>query len=312
MVDTVESHNDTFAGFGWLFTISDSFPILAFIAFALYANKRKLSWPSIIFALIGFTVLKLIFGGLRGSRSLTVWGLFWATGIVHVWLRPLPKKLIIASLPLLFGFMYIYGFYKVAGREALRAFDGEDERAMLEQKTGRSTEALLLGDLARTDIQCYILYVFDQRVERFELAHGRTYLGAAALAIPGSLWPDRPPTKIKEGTELFYGEGSYRPDFFATHIYGLAGEAMMNFGPLAVLPAFLFFGWLVRRCRELFYGLPPGDARALLMPFLANLMFVVLSSDSDNVFVFTISTGSIPTLVVWLGSMIRGAPARTT
>ena len=57
-----------------------------------------------------YLVLTLLFGGLKGSRSNTVWAMFWAVGIVHFFLRPVPKKIIFAGLIFLAAFMYIWVF----------------------------------------------------------------------------------------------------------------------------------------------------------------------------------------------------------
>ena len=59
----------------------------------------------------------MVFGGLRGSRSQTVWSLFWATGIIHLWIRPLSKRFIAAGVCFLVAFMYLYGFYKGLGHD---------------------------------------------------------------------------------------------------------------------------------------------------------------------------------------------------
>ncbi len=40
----------------------------------------------------GYFLLKLLFGGLRGSRTITVFGLFWIAGAIHIWIRPVPRK----------------------------------------------------------------------------------------------------------------------------------------------------------------------------------------------------------------------------
>lgn len=304
MVETYVSNRSALGGFGIVFLVSESFPILAFMFFALVTRDYPFlrSWGWLIAALVVFLVLKLLFGGLRGSRSNTLWGLFWAVGILHYWVRPLPRRLIIAGLPLLFAFMYVYGFYKSAGIDALRAFEGAAARAELESSTRRTMDKLFLQDLARTDVQAFILYVQDQPTRRLDLAYGRTYLGAAALLIPRSIWPDRPPSKMQEGTNLFHGDGAYEAGYRVSKIYGLAGEALLNFGKAGVPIAFWVLGLLVLRVRRVCSTVTPGDGRALLLPLLVNLSFVVLASDSDNIVFFLIKNGTVPALVVMLAS----------
>lgn len=305
---------DTFAGMGWVFLFSESTPVLLLFGFAAAVahRGRKLPWPVIVLVLVAFFALGLIFGGLRGSRSNTVWALFWGVGVIHLRVRPIPKRLIVAGIAFLLAFMYVYGFYKSVGRDALRAFEGDEMRAELVEETGRSFEAMLLADLGRSDIQAFILYRQTERDAGMRQARGRTYAGALALLVPRTLWPGRPPTKQKEGTELFYGPGSYVPGrHYVSYVYGLAGEAMLNFGPWSVPAAFALLGVLVgalhRRMRS--YG--PGDARQLMVPFLVNLCIIALVSDSDNVVFTLVKNGAVPFLVILLGSnrIVRaGAP----
>ncbi|NJR59167.1 MAG: hypothetical protein HC769_10125 [Cyanobacteria bacterium CRU_2_1] len=94
---------EAFAGMGILFLISETFPVLAMIGFAVYSRKHKsLRTPLVlIIVLVIFLVLKLLFGGLRGSRSLTVWAVFWAVGIIHFWIRPISRKAIAIGLAFL-------------------------------------------------------------------------------------------------------------------------------------------------------------------------------------------------------------------
>jgi hypothetical protein len=295
-------------GMGWIFMISESFPILAVMLYGLLAQRNPIlrQWSALIVMLLVFFLLRLLFGGLlRGSRSTMVWGLFWAAGVIHLWIRPLPRTLILVALPLLFVFMYVYGFYKSGERDVLRAFDSAEARADLEGRTGRTVEMLLLQDLGRTDVQTFIMYVQSQRISRVEPARGRTYLGALALFVPRSIWPDRPPTKVKEGTALYFGPSADYIDKPVQKVYGMTGEAVLNFGPLAVPVAFLVLGVLVRGVRRLAITQPAADSRLLLIPVLINLSFVVLAGDSDNIVVFAISTGAVPAIVVWLGSEIR-------
>lgn len=294
-----------FQGMGRIFMISESFPILALMAFAVYAEKRESyrSWIVIVLVLLVYFILKMLFGGLRGSRSNTIWGLFWAIGIVHFWLRPISKKLIFVGCVFLLLFMYLYGFFKSAGFDALRAFKGTEARAELTEETGRSLKMVLLGDLGRSDVQAFLLYRLAAPRSDYEYAWGRTYLGAAALFIPRSLWPQRPPGKVKEGTDALYGMGSYIPGTWeSSRVYGIPGEAMLNLGPVAVPFAFLVLGLVVSRIRHFMMALKPADSRLILLPFLINLCFVILVLDSDNILVFLMKNGAVPFMALALSS----------
>src|SRR5205814_3615915 len=111
-------------GWGWIFMVSESFPVLAMILFAVCASRSAAarSWLVIVAVLLGYFLLRIFFGGLRGSRSNTIWGLFWAAGIIHFWIRPITRRFVFAGLGFLVLFMYLYGFYKGLGRDTLEAF----------------------------------------------------------------------------------------------------------------------------------------------------------------------------------------------
>ncbi|HKW91841.1 MAG TPA: hypothetical protein VJX92_08075 [Methylomirabilota bacterium] len=298
-----EAHS-AFANMGWIFTLSESFPILALLAFAAVARRRRIasSWVVILAVLIAYFGLKLLFGGLRGSRSNTIWGLFWAVGIVHLWIRPLSRRFIIAGLCLLVAFMYAYGFYKGLGRDVVSVYEaGELEESG--QRLERTFQDLVLGDFARADIQAFLLYRLWRPDRDYSYAWGRTYLGTVELLIPRRLWPDRPPTKVLEGTEAQTGVGSYDPEtWVSSRVYGLAGETMLNFGPLGVPLAFLAFGWVVGHLQRFHSGLRPGDARRLTYPFILNLCFTILLNDSDILLFMLVKDGLVPLLVVWFAS----------
>jgi hypothetical protein len=121
--------------------------------------------------------------------------------------------------------------------------------------------------------------------------------------VPKTLWPSRPPSKIKEGTEIQYGLGTYLPDrFVSLWCYGLGGETMLNFPPLAIPVAYGLFGFFVRQTRRFALTLRETDVRVLFVPFLTAVCFYVLVWDSDNTVVFLAKCGSVPFLALLLSS----------
>jgi hypothetical protein len=297
--------DEGFKGMGILFTVSESFPILAMMAFVIYARQHKAtkSWNVLLAVLLLYFILLMLFGGLRGSRSNTLYSLMWGVGMLHVFVRPVSKKILAIGLVFLIAFMYVYGFYKESGLQALTAFEGQAARAEMEQKTGRTFQGLLLGDLGRSDVQAFLLYRLWAAPTNYEYAWGRTYLGTAALLVPRAIWPERPVTKVKDGTEAMFGKGSHRPGMWeAANVYGLAGETMLNFGPLAVPLAFIVLGLGVKKVRRLSAALDEQDIRLLMIPFLLILAANVLVSDSDNLLWWTVKSGMVPFLVIAAGS----------
>jgi len=295
---------DSWKNTGWMFAIAESAPILAMITLATRLRKspRRPGWPFLTVVLAAFFVVQLFFGALRGSRMNTMICLFWAAGIVHYWIRPIQRKLALTGVACLLLFMYFAAFYKEAGLDMVSAFSGSTERDMLSARTHRTFRQMIVGDLARSDIQAFTVYRLVQP-RRFDFAWGRSYAGALALLIPEPLWPDRPPGKVKWTTELEYGVGSYGPHLLkSSRVYGIAGEMMLNFGILAAPLGLLFLGLLVGRIMRFLDTAHPYDCRLLLAPVFICLCFAVLILDSDNVLFFLVKYATVPGVVVLFAS----------
>lgn len=286
---------DAFAGFGAVFAVSECFPIVLLTGLVLIARRRRFapSLPVILFAFVVLFALQMIFGGLRGSRSNTIWALFWAAGMVHLCVRPLTRKLAYAGLCFLFAFMVVYSFYKSYGPDAVQVIGDDQARAETARYRGQPLKGVLLTDFGRSDIQAVILY---RRLRSTEpLAYGETYLGAAALPLPASM--SNLATKAKVGTELLYGRGTYVPaSFRSSRLFGLSGEAMLNFGPAGVPIALLMLGLFVSWASRWVGGLHQDDARIVLAPFMTVLGFFILLNDSDNLMFVVIKNLTIPFL----------------
>lgn len=304
---TYEAREGGFSGMGWVFIISESFSLLAFLFYLVVAGKRPRwrTWGSVALVLLVFFVLKMLFGGLRGSRSNTVSGLFWAGAVIHFWMRPLNRKLVLAALPVLIGFMYIYSFYKTYGLDALpmlRDTGGQLERS---EESGHVMDKTLLGDLGRSDVQAFLLYRLADPGNDYQLRWGQTYIHWLTLMLPHFMRLDMDGKRVA-GTEAQYGYSS--DDFLSSRVYGLAGEAMLNFGFMSVPFALGLWGWLVARVRRLLYVLPRNDPRILLVPLLINLLINMLSSDANGWEFFIVKNAVIPFALLWLS--VHRIPAR--
>jgi len=296
-----------FVGKGGLLMLGEAVPILLF--FALTHWRQQLTQQhafliTVIVALTGFFFCQFFVAGLRGSRSATIVPLFWAAGIVHFLWRPLTPRLILMALIPLMSFMVVYGFYKSLGSRAVDLLSG---RATLQELQAEAPERglvrTLFTDLSRVDTQAYLVYRLLTYPDQYQVALGRTYLGAISILIPRTVWPDRPPAKVKEGTELLYGKGTFRPGVFqSSRVYGLLGETLLNFHLVGVPFAFFIFGVLLAQLRRWMDGLPPGDARWLLVPFLIHLGVVILVADMDNIVVTVVKNGFVPFFVVILSA----------
>jgi hypothetical protein len=198
--------------------------------------------------------------------------------------------------------MYVYGLYKGAGGGAglIDVIDGRMTLSELEERTERPIETVLLVDFGRADVQALVLHRI--MTGAFEPVRGRTYLTGLAMLVPRTLWPERPPNKMLEGSEIRFGAGAFEGGQVSWFVHGLAGEAMVNFGPLAVIPMFLIYGILVAALHRWAVGLDPGDARILLAPFAVILSIILLIGDLDNILWFLCKVVAIPTLFVWLST----------
>ena len=164
----------------------------------------------------------------------------------------------------------------------------------MEDDFHHSFTASLLGDLGRADMQAYVLYRLSRPENDFSYALGRTYFGAAITVIPGPLWRDRQPSKVKEVWDILYGAKTFEQEFgrtafsdrpITTRIFGLAGETMANFGPYAVPLAFSVLGLCVgwSRPRRSGSGAVGRQLVLLLGPLLTTMCITLLTGDSDNV-----------------------------
>ena len=233
-------------------------------------------------------------------------------GIIHLTVRPITRKELALLTPVLLLFMYLYGFYKAspqlfssAGRPLswLGQILSPESRSNLEGNTHRDLRAVLMGDLDRSDLQAYLLFRMIGQGSDVELAYGRTYLDGALSFIPYEIFHYRPPGKLKFGTNVVYGNGTYSPTRFYTKIYGLTGETMLNFGPYSAPLGFLLLAAAVGYARAVYRRLSsPTDARRYLVPLLPIACIVCLSSDLDNILFVLLQHGLVPFVLIMLCS----------
>lgn len=295
-----QQQQEKFNNTGWLFMLSESLPILIMIGFAGFCWKKRVTWFLLGPLLMLVIALEFLLGGLRGSRQNVIWAVVWALGIIHYGIRPISRRTIGLCTVVILAFMYFYGFYKVAGAEAITEITNSEWRSQVVEKTGRSFGSVLVQDLGRSDVQSFALY----RLQAWsDYAWGRTYLGAFNLLIPRWISEDRLPTKVKWTTDLEYGAGAFESNHYpSSRVYGLAGEAMLNFGIIGVPIAYGIFGYLMAKMRTLSTAVDKNDGRMLMVPFLACLAMVVLAHDLDVDLFITVKNAMLPFAVIFFGS----------
>jgi hypothetical protein len=125
------------------------------------------------------------------------------------------------------------------------------------------------------------------------------------LLVPKAMRGDQSAYIMRYGTNALFGEGFPGA---ASNVYGLAGEAMLNFGPVAGLGSFAVLGYLVGRFRRFLMQLPPLDMRWILVPLGSYLCVTALVGDSDNFVYALIKEGFVPFLIVFIGSYLAPRP----
>jgi hypothetical protein len=317
-VSAYERRDQGFENLGIIFAVSECFPVMAILYYISKTKSlgKKPSWASLGVVLLLFIAAKVFFGGLRGSRANYIWPLFWAIGTIHFNIRPISRKMVASGLIFFVVFMYAYGFFKNFGGNVLNIFDAS-ARADMAATSLLTFDAMLLGDLGRADVQSLMLSrLGDPEVHAgYEYGLGRTYLGAVALLIPRWIYPDRPPTKARKGTELLLARGSgvgfdLHGIETLSNAYGLAGEAMLNFGVWGVIPSFIVLGMFVGRVKVWVSGLHAGDSRQLFAPFIISLCFYCLVWDSDVTVFYIVTSGAMLVGVVTGCSYIVAASSR--
>lgn len=293
-----------FSGWGWIFAVSEIGPVMLGWAIVVRWKQRrtKVSEPYFLAFMTIMVLLIAYFGGLKGSRNHYVWELVWVAGVFAIWIRPPSRALIAGGGVFLMLFMMGYSYFKEYGANIGEVIQNPSIAADSWRYGGRVFEGVILGDFSRSDVQAYELHKLSLSGSDYEPALGMTYVAAFGQIVPKFLIGERPAAKAYYGTWLLFGKGAADSGFVASNIYGLAGEALLNFGVVGVPLLFLLFGAVVGRAERYFAALNADDARWLFFPFIVILLGWTFVSDVDNVLVFVMKYGTIPFLVLTLTS----------
>jgi hypothetical protein len=283
--------------------LASAFPILLLILLSALRARRDRNrgrYSVAVFMIVLTFILYFVTDGLRGSRSTTIWTLFWATGIVHFFWRKLSARVLLAGLVPLFMFMFLYGLYKSYGRDVLDMYEETGSVVEMSQRSGRTARRLVIADLSRADIQAFMAYRLLGGGSNYSVQMGATYAEALPrLFIPKAIWAGRPdiPRKSYAAAYLhFNGPAPYSDRF--SKVTGLAGEAMLNFHVYGIFLAFAALGVVMGVYRRHMASWPDYDARLYIAPFVANWFLAAIVGDFDNLLAFSITKGLFPLLVV--------------
>ncbi|MGA2173318.1 MAG: hypothetical protein ABSG82_09980 [Sedimentisphaerales bacterium] len=297
-------------GFGVVMILRDALPMATLILLTVFRmtgfyQQKSRTW---LFVTVFILILFFITSGLRGSRAATGLGLICAGAILHYFWQRLTVKMVVLSLIPLYLFFYIYGFYKSAGiigiRELMR---GQATIESLQYETKRTFVGMLIGDLSRAPVQAAELDVLVyNKPWPYRYRYGITYLEASVYLVPRQIWPSKPidTSRIVAGTEMLYGPGTYGELYYggskSSQLYGLAGEAMLNFGLFGIPVAFAVWGFIVGKIRKRVYSYRAGDMRLFTSGFWMLIGFVILATDTDQFVWFFTSLYIIPATLVYL------------
>lgn len=307
---TMAGDREALAGWGWMLIVAESFPLLAFAVVTVRWRRTLARRPVVVLLLwLSFALAQFVVSGVRGSRNNTVWPVLVGLLLIHYLVLRVSRRTLVAFALGFVVFMYAYGLYKGAGAQVLDIARGDRTVAEVSDRTGRDVPTMLLGDLGRADVQALVL---DRiRAGQAAPALGSTYLSAPAFAIPQWLLPHPPAGKVEVGTDAIYGSGAYDAGLRSSRVYGITGEAVLNFGLLGGLLSFAVFGLVVRFAGR--YCASAWSATSLVPKLLAPSVTVIaisaLSWDADNLTWFVLKH-VLPLAAVLLLSVAR-RPDRT-
>jgi hypothetical protein len=320
MASAVTEESTSLHGIGIPRLLGYALPMLCFFVITIYARDR--SWRRggmtaalALLALLG--ILQLAVAGWSTARGESATAVVWILiGIHYLWRRLGRMTLLWLAIPAVL-FLWTYTFYKSLGVKVFDYVRSGTSVSDLAYDSQRTFTGFLVGDMARCDIQAYILWMETDQPGAYDKWWGATYLTALAPTVPDWIWPGKPEHagKLVAGTELQYGRGSYRPSerAFSSRAYGMAGEAMLNFGAWGVPVVFAMWGLFVGRFRRYLRSIPNGDLRLLAAPFGTYFLLNMLLWDSDNYVAHSVMRAAVPLVILFVavGRSRRMAPIPT-
>lgn len=264
--------------------------VLLLITFwiVLLSQKKSVSghrtgWITIGSILFLVSILQFLMVGLRGSRSVILATVLPVAIMIHFALRQYTRKWVIFGMVIVVVFLYLYGFRKKVGLAGLEAFYNPQVRKSLSAELGGySIVSTILGDLSRADLQALMLANLTEYKKeiQYKPVWGSTYTMAFLTFVPRAIWKNKPMGLKKDaGTDI---QGLLRGDDKSTRQYGLAGEAMLNFGYWGILPAFGMYGIGMGYFRKKLSTFSASDSRIFFVPLIILMLQNMVIQDSDN------------------------------
>lgn len=295
---------------GTVLSLAEAFPTLFFIVYVLSLKMSRLTRRQqnhrIVIAFIILMGLIFITSGLRGSRANVVWPALSAIVLIHLLFFKVRAQTIAIVAIIGLAFAGVYDVYKKTGPEGVESF----QSGTLET-TGNMTEygfglpSMILGDFSRAGTQMLVLDRWGSGA--YSPYMGATYVGGTLQFVPGVEPYEAFPTKRVASTEILYGQGAASTgDNLSSRIYGLQGEALINFGFLGAILIFIPYSIIISRAESL-YARALKSSRISISVFIALLMpafLLLFLSDLDNVIRNLTSSLLLPLLAFFCAKIL--------
>lgn len=295
--------DEEFVGLGKYFLFSELGPFLYLIYFIIRNKDRTISGKKVFWFVVVFLVLALFFGGLRGSRSNTLFTLIQGILTIHLLLYRFNLKHLFFFVIFFFVFMYVGRLYKDQGINVVDVRNAVETRQALTKNDLSQVETILIGDLSRYGINAYEISRLLEN-PNYNVKWGQTYLWGILTFVPlGSSIIDSFDIKSRNESaeELMYGKNtSYRN----SRIFGLLGEWLLNFGMYVFFIPYVIMGFIIKRMRVITLKISQSqiDIRMLMIPVMMVFVPILILSDSSNIMFFFLKRVFIFYLILWLVS----------
>lgn len=296
-----------FSGSIYQYLIIESGPLAFCWLMTLYLLSRGRRPELFEAAAIGAVQLVLILAlsSSRGSRVAIISQLLICAQIYNFFIFRFRLRHYLVGGIALAAFLQVYAYYKYGGINALNDYiSGRNSSETVERYNNPVT--FVVGDIGRADIQAPLItrYMAGAFSPNF---FGETYLSGMSLLLPKELRANSLRPKVQIGADAQLDPGGSAQDyqgvvleegsFVSSRIYGLFGEALLNFGWIGPPIAFLLFGILARAALLRAINFQTWD-RLLTTPFFAAIPIYMLFYDFDNLIVQTVTVWTVPALVL--------------
>lgn len=269
-------------GQGIYFIVSELFPYLYILYFYIKNYCRKTSGFKVFLFLFFLMLSCLYFGGLRGSRSNTIYVMLHAFVLIHFTIYRF-KNTHFFTIGLLFVcFMTIGKIYKDHGISMF-----EDSRIERIDSELSPVEEIIVNDLTRYGIMSYELFMFQEN-KFYQNKYGETYLYGTLIFVPFGRVIQKSLNikgRTSAASELQYDFDGYQRSTFRqnSRIFGFIGEAMLNFGIYSFFLSFIILFLILRLIIFYIDGIKNDDIRMYIIAFIPMFIILLINSDFNNV-----------------------------